>query len=125
MTPVENQADLPTRPSPSGSVTAEDALQAQVHSLRKLFSCTLVALIILSFGVNVFIWRQMSLTRQQLDENSRMVAEYRRVTEPRIRDLLGRLEVFAAANRDFQPILAKYIPPRPQPAPATPAKPAK
>lgn len=125
MPPVENQADLPTSPSPGGSVTAEDALQAQVHSLRALFSCTLVTLIILSFGVNVFIWRQMSLTRQQLDENSRIVAEYRRVTEPRIRDLLGRLEVFAAANRDFQPILAKYIPPRPQPAPATPTKPAK
>lgn len=125
MTPSENQADLLQGRTPSGSTTAVDALQAQVHSLRTLFSYTLIALIFLAFGVNIFIWRQMSLVRRQLDENSRIVAEYHRVTEPRVRELLGKLEVFAAANRDFQPILSKYVTPRTPPAPVAPTKPAK
>ena len=123
MTPLENQADLLQGRTPSGSNAAVDALQAQVHSLRTLFSCTLLALIFLSFGVNFFIWRQMSLVRRQLDENARTIAEYHRTTEPMVRDFLGKLEGFSAANQDFRPIISKYVTPRPQPAPASPLKP--
>lgn len=122
----ENQPDLLPDRTLNGSNTAMDSLQAQVHSLRTLFSGTLVALIFLSLGVNFFIWRQMTRVRQQLDENSRIVAEYHRTTEPMVRDFLGKLEGFSVANQDFRPIISKYITPHPQPTPATiPKPPAK
>lgn len=131
MIPPETQSDLPQSHTAGGTEAVAEVLQAQVNSLRTLLTCTWLALIILSLGVNIFIWRQMSLVRQQLDESSRVVADYHRVTEPRIRELLGKLEVFAAANRDFQPIFSKYVPSRPQPPipsaakPAAPVKPGK
>ena len=65
----------------------------------------------------------MTRVRQQLDENSRIVAEYHRTTEPMVRDFLGKLEGFSVANQDFRPIISKYITPRPQPTPATTPKP--
>lgn len=128
MTPSETQSDLPQSHPVSGSEAVADVLKAQMRTFRTLLTCTWLALIILSLGVNIFIWRQMSLVRQQLDENSRVVADYHRVTEPRIRELLSKLEVFAAANRDFQPIFSKYVPSRPQstlPSPTKPVAPAK
>lgn len=128
MIPPETQSDLPQSHTAGGTEAVAEVLQAQVSSLRTLLICTWLALIILSLGVNIFIWRQMSLVRQQLDENSRIVADYHRVTEPRIRELLGKLEIFAAANRDFQPIFSKYVPSRPQstlPTPTKPVAPAK
>lgn len=125
MIPPENKADHLQGPAPTGTASAVTALQAQLSSLRALFSYSLIALICLTFGVNIFIWRQMSFVRAQLDENSRVVSEYHGITEPQIRELIGKLEVFAAANRDFQPILSKYFPPRTPSAAAPSIKPVK
>jgi hypothetical protein len=85
-----------------------EELQRQVRSLRILFLATLGVLVLLSFALNVFIFRQVSLVSRQLDENQKFVADYNQVTLPMIADFLPKLAAFSKTNAEIGRLLAKY-----------------
>jgi hypothetical protein len=108
----ESEVVRPSQPA-SAPATVED-LQRRYESLQTLFHAALVALIILSLGVSLFILKQMRLLSAQLTEQrpmvSRLMADYQKTSEPLIRRFTSALDRFAVSNRDFQPILEKYRP---------------
>lgn len=113
-----NPSDLPgdpiqTQPADLSS-TALQKLQAQYESLRSLLMAMLVALVLLSFGVILFIGKQMTTVRAQLaaarPEAKTLMGEFKNKSEPLMRSFVGSLQMFATTNRDFQPILEKYRP---------------
>lgn len=97
----------------SSSVSLE-LLQRQLEVLRTLFTTALLALILLSLGVTLFVAKQMRMVRAQLDDQrpnvTKLATDYRNVSEPLIRNFTSRLQGFAATNPDFKPILDRYRP---------------
>ena len=113
-----------------GSSVSVELVSRQLEILRTLFTAALVALILLSLGVTLFIFKQMRVVRAQLDDQrptvTKMKADYEKISEPLIRNFAGRLQGFAASNPDFRPILDRYrnalgaylnAPPAPVPVP--------
>lgn len=109
----ESEAVQPSRPASPTPATVEE-LQRQCESLQNLFHLALVALIVFSLGVSLFVLKQMRLLRAQLVEQrpvvSRLMADYQKTSEPLIRKFTSAIDGFAVSNRDFQPILEKYRP---------------
>ncbi len=110
------------------------------EALRKLFVATLLALIILSGGLNIFFLRQMIFVRKDLDvvrpQVSQLLANYQATEDPQIKTFINSLIGYGRTHPDFLPILVKYkvvpdttAPRMTAPAPAAPAqapaKPAK
>ncbi len=112
MNPLDPQGDLlQSGPNMKSSIQLEQ-LQAQCDFLRSLLGVMLIALIFLSFGVLLFIGRQMSAVRAQLEASGPdarlMIAEFQKQSEPLVRKFVGSLQVYAATHRDFDPTLEKY-----------------
>ncbi len=103
----------PTKPE----VTVE-SLRESVHGLRTLFHAQLVALIVLSGSVSVYMLRQVSIVRRQVAEMSQFVNDYETNTKPKMESFLAKLQQFTKTNPDFAPILNKFNPNAPVTAPA-------
>ncbi|MBI3851855.1 MAG: hypothetical protein HY298_16490 [Verrucomicrobia bacterium] len=104
-----------------------EELQEQVRSLRTFFLATLAVLIFLSFTLDVFILRQVSIARRQLEENQKFVDDYNKISVPMITDFLTKLTAASKTNTDIARLLLKYNIQQPvaKPVPATlPAHPA-
>ena len=136
-----NTPELPDSSAAPAAATVE-SLQQSVQSLQSAITVTLVALVLLSGSLNLFLFRQHVLARRQLEENvpvvEKMVAEYQAKTLPLINYLVTNLQTFTKSNPDFAPILVKYVgpgnvqatapasvPPAQVPAPVVPAAPKK
>jgi hypothetical protein len=109
--PQPSQPELTAqRPTVFVPVTVQEVEQ-QCQDLRTLLSATLVALLVLSVSVNLFLAKQMRQVRQKVSESRQVVARMQgefRKKEPRMKDFVIALQSFALANRDFQPILDRY-----------------
>src|SRR5213594_4456106 len=118
-----------TRPAASSAVTVEE-LQYHLEGLRSLFVFALVGLIAGTLAVDLFFIRpQMVSVRTQVDDQrpkvSKLIADYKKMSEPQVRNFVASLQSFAASNHDFQPILDKYrLVFAPYMAPSSPAGPA-
>lgn len=112
----DEQDPLLNQPQRATSPEFEE-LEHELVSLRGAITSTLLGLLLLSIGVNAFMWRQVRIVRTQLHEEKEQVARYQQA-EPAIRDFLGKLQRFADSNPDFKPILAKYAPPSTNAAPS-------
>lgn len=111
MDPLDPQPDLPRqRPTAIPSVTVQE-LEAQCQDLRTLLTATLVALLVFSIGVNLFLAKEQRMIRQKLSESRPMVydltAQFRK-KEPNMKAFLSALQTYAYANPDFQPLLERY-----------------
>ncbi len=84
-----------------------EQIERDVASLYSVVTMVVLGLLMLSAAVNVFIWRQVKVVRGQLAEEQRQIEAYNRA-DPAVRDLMKRLQSFAAKNPDFQPIMARY-----------------
>jgi hypothetical protein len=105
------QPELPRqRPSSIPSVTVQE-LEAQCHDLRTLLTATLVALLVFSLGVNLFLGKEQRLIRQKLSESrptvQRLAAEFRK-KEPNMKAFLDALQSYSYTNPDFAPVLERY-----------------
>ncbi len=92
-----------------------EQLQYHFEGLRGLFLYTLFALIALTVTLDLcFLRKQMIFVRTQLDDQrpkvGKLVAEYRKGTEPLVKSFTASLQSFTASNHDFQVILDKYRP---------------
>ncbi len=130
MNPTTPQDDL-SRTSASPTVTVEE-LQYHLEGLRSLFLYSLFALIGLTLTLDLFFLRkQMVFAYTQLMDQrpkvSKMVADYKKGTEPLVRNFTSSLQGFAASRPDFQPILDKYrliLGPYMAPSASAPVQPA-
>ncbi len=112
MDPSDLQGDLlQPRPEPAARPGLEQ-LQAQYQSLRSTLVAMLIALVLLSFGVILFIGKQMTTVHARLDafrpEAYPLTSDFQKRYEPLMRNFLSSLQWFAVTNRDYQPILDKY-----------------
>ncbi len=133
MNPID-QPELPAAPADEPAVPEQ--IERDLASLQSVVTMIVAGLLILTVAVNVFIWRQVRVVRNQLADERRQIDEYNRA-DPAVRDLLRRLQAFAASNPDFQPVIARYaepstnqaapktVPKSPAPATAPKAAPKK
>lgn len=96
--------------SPAETAPDHSELENDLISLRAIVFRIVIGLLLLTTGVNLFIWRQTRIVRTQLADQQRQIDEYQKA-DPAIRDLIRRLQVFAASHPDFQPIMARYATP--------------
>lgn len=79
--------------------------------LRQLLLATLGSVLIMSLGLNLFIFKQMRSARAQLalsrDAVQKLSRQYQ-MKEPAMRDFVAALQAFAVSHADFQPILQTY-----------------
>jgi hypothetical protein len=104
-----------------------ETLESQLQSLRLLFVATLMALLVLSVGVDFYLWYQVKLVRHELNATYAFLSDYQKTKEPLLTRLIAGLQTFAQSHPDITPLLDKYnIRPSAtnlaeQPAPATTA----
>ena len=118
MNSSDPQPDSGQTPGAAARLPELQELREQYRSLQTLLVVTLAAVIVLSLGVNLYIfkqWRallaQVALQRPQV---AKLDLEFRKNREPLMRSFVDQLQAFAKTNRDFQPILEKYRPLLPQ-----------
>ena len=113
-----------TQVKPAPQPEATD-LQAEVDSLRRLVVSVLILLIVLSATGDIYLFRQVKQSREDLrsirPQVSGMIAEYQKNSEPFMRDFLNKMAEYGRTHPDFAPILSKYSI---RPAGATGAPPA-
>lgn len=102
----------PTRPRPAEFQRVSMVeLEQQCHDLRTILTAALVALVVLSFAVNLFLAKQMRMVRAKVTESrpiiQRMQAEFQR-KEPNMQKFISSLQSFATTNPEFQPVLMRY-----------------
>lgn len=114
----EQQPELPPqppealrqRPTSLPTITVAE-LDQQSQDLRTLLMATLVALLVLSLSVNLFLGKQMRQVRAQVSASrpaiQRLQTQFYE-KEPNMKNFIVALQSFAAAHRDFQPVLDKY-----------------
>jgi len=101
------EPELPANPS-SSQTGAVESLQQAYQSLRTLLHTVLVILLVLTWSVNIFLLKQLSLVRNEVAERQRFVTEYEKNTVPLMSEFLTRLQGFTKTNPDFTNILHKY-----------------
>ena len=103
---------MDTFENPGLEAREEADLARQFRSLHQLFLVTLGVLIVFSGSVNIFLLRQVSYTRKDLEnlrpQVGQLVAEYQKTAEPLIKSMVSSFQSFARANPDFNAILGKY-----------------
>lgn len=108
-TPLPDNAP---NPAAAGELSLAALTQAY-RTLRAQVLAVVLTVVILCGSLNIYLLRQVSLVRRDLEANrpvvEKIVAEYVRSGEPTIKDFLNKLEVFSKAHPDFRPILARYV----------------
>jgi len=113
------------------SLTVESAalqtLRDEVRTLRFLFSVAAMALLLLSFGINAYLYYQDRILRKELDTAKKMTQEFETVRRPMVNTFITRLQDFARSHPDINAILDKYgiKPAASAPAPTPAPSPAK
>jgi len=123
MTEPENASVSASLESLTGDSSALQTLQNEVRTLRSLFSAATMALLLLSFGINAFLYYQDRIVRKELDAAKKTAQEFETVKRPIVSSFITRLQDFARSHPDINPILDKYgiRPAASAPAPAAPA----
>jgi hypothetical protein len=116
--PDEQQPELPSqqpgfpvaRPTVFQPITVQE-LEQQCQDLKTLLTAACVALLVLAMSLNLFLIKQMRLVRAKVSESRpailRLQTQFRE-KEPNMKNFIVALQSFAAAHRDFQPVLDKY-----------------
>ena len=106
--PTATPADQPT------DRAVLEFLAWRYDRLHTLFQFALAALIILTGGLNIFLYKQMRLVRiqlpQQREATIRFAMDFHKRDDQTIRSFVTRLQQFAATNADLQPILDHHKP---------------
>ncbi len=116
------------------SSTAQNDLMDQVVALRQQVFTLLLALVVVSGTLTVFLYRQANLAGKDLaaikPQATAMIDAFKQ-KQPSMEAFVKQLTAYGVTHPDFQPVLKKYgIVPSAQPAPTpvapgTPAPPKK
>jgi hypothetical protein len=96
-----NEPEMRTETTPDFVI--ED-LQAEVQALRTLLSVTLIVLLVFSFCINWYIFRQASMARSQVDSDKKAAEQ---IQAPAFM-LWNDFVEYSKTHPDFAPIIEKY-----------------
>ena len=85
-----------------------ESLNESLQGLRTLVHVVVMAMIILSGSLAVYLWKQTGIVRKQVAEMDKYVNEYNTQTRPKMEEFVSRLQQFSKSNPDFSPILSRY-----------------
>jgi len=108
MTEPESASESASLESLTGESAALQTLRDEVGTLRSLFSAAAMALLLLSFGINAYLYYQDKILRKELDAAKKMAREFETVKRPIVSSFITRLQDFARSHPDINPILDKY-----------------
>ena len=108
MTGPENASEPASLESVSGESAGLQTLRDEVRTLRSLFSMAAMAVLLLSFGINAYLYYQDRTLRRELDAAKKMARDFETVNRPIVNTFITRLQDFARSNPDINPILEKY-----------------
>jgi hypothetical protein len=100
-----NSPDLPAADEAPVSL---QSLHQAYQNLRTLFQALALIVLVLSGSVNVFLLRQVSLVRKEVQERQRFMDDYTQNNLPLITNFVARLQGFARNNPDFIPVMNRY-----------------
>ncbi len=124
MTQPEPASESPALQPLTEAPAALQTLRDEVRTLRSLFSAAALAFLLMSFGLNAYLYYQDQIVRKDLEAAKRMAREFETVRRPVVSTFVTRLQDFSRGHPDINPILDKYgIRPSAAPAP-TPSAPA-
>ena len=103
----ESERDLATSANEPASL---QALQEQVATLRTILVAALMALLLLSVGLNIYLFRQVDMVSKELGLATRIVRDYETNKKPLISTFVSNLVVYARTHQDFNPVLRKFNP---------------
>jgi hypothetical protein len=110
------------------SFPAQTELMDQIVALRHQVFTLLLALVVVSGTLTVYLYRQASLARKDIAAIKPQAAQIiKAFSENRVgmENFVKQLSAYGNTHPDFQPILRKYgIVPQPANAPGAPAAPA-
>ena len=110
--PQSPQGTATTQPGQPSDRAVLEFLAWRYDKLQMLFQFAVAGLILLSGAVNMFLFKQMRLVRQQLPQQReatiRYVMEFNKRDDVTIRTFVSKLQEFAAVNPDFRPVLDQY-----------------
>ena len=124
----ENASETTSLESRTGEFATLQTLRDEVRTLRSLFRASALALILLSFAINAYLYYQDRIVRRELEAAKKIAQEFETVKRPVIGKFVNRLQEYARSHPDINPILDKYgIKPAasaqtPAPPPATNGK---
>ena len=109
-----------TNPAPQ-AFTPQTDLMDQVVALRQQVFTLLLALVVVSGTLTVYLYRQASVAGKDLaavkPQATQMIDLFKK-TQPQMDAFVKQLTAYGVTHPDFQPILRKYgIVPQAQPAP--------
>lgn len=114
--------------NPSTPAELTDSVTDQIAALRRQVSTLLLALIVVSGTLTVFLWYQSHVTGKAIEALKPEAIRLTKVFEqnrPVMDKLVRQLIVYGQSHPDFQPILKKYGVPLTLPAATNPvSKPA-
>lgn len=90
---------------------APSDLTEQIAALRRQITTLLLALIVISGTLAVYLWYQSHITAKAIDGLKPQAIQITKVFEqnrPGIEKLVRQLIVYGQSHPDFQPILKKY-----------------
>jgi hypothetical protein len=96
---------------PETNPPVPDELTNQIASLRCQVTSLLLALIVVSGTLTVFLWYQSRVTEKGIDAVKPEAIRVTRIFEqnrPALDKLVRQLVVYGQSHPDFQPILKKY-----------------
>jgi hypothetical protein len=88
-------------------------VQAEVAGLRSLFTATLIALLIIGGGLDLYLLRQMMSARKDLATirpQAYQLFDNDKKEKPAINAFISQLQAYSATHPDFTPIFSKYAP---------------
>ena len=101
------QQGLKPGPSPTGS-SEEQVTPALVRRLQQQVNTLLILLLVVSGTLSVFLLRQVSLQRKEMDRLRPVVAQYNTNVVPRLQEFMNQLGEYSRTHPEVMPILTKY-----------------
>lgn len=106
--------ELTPFPRPSEANPSLEELQRSVRSLRFALNVALLAMVLLSGSVSIYLFRQVSLLRRQVDTAGRTALQAARNYNENVLTQAVSFErqllVFAQTNREFAARLVRFFP---------------
>ena len=105
--------DSANESAPSGTPSSVGAalkdLRTSYDGLRALFNMVLIGSILVHLSLGIFMFREVRGVRRQIEENSRLVANYEHAVKPKIDELQVKLTDYARQHPAFAPVVKKYF----------------
>src|ERR1043165_2440528 len=101
-----NESDQPL-PSAPPAVNVE-TLQQELDSLQILTRALLVAMLWLCAAAGLFLYRQVSISNQQVAQQRQMIARFESTYRPGLDKIVANLQAFGRTDRNFMAILSRH-----------------